>query len=80
MVNCGANFSMGYGGKLCRDYEVVDNEDHRINECIVYKGLNLVGTGRKRDFDMIYSEDKENMVTVIGIVLISGIWSMERTQ
>ena len=53
----------------------MDNEDHRINECIVYKGLNLVGTGRKCDFDMIYSEDKEKMVSVIVIIL--SMWDLE---
>ena len=34
ILNCCANISMGHKGKLCRECGVLDNEHHRINECI----------------------------------------------
>ena len=34
MLDCKANFSMGYGGKMCNECDVEDNENHRLNRML----------------------------------------------
>ena len=75
MLDCRANFSMGYGGKMCRECAVVDDESHRINECRIFKGSNFCDTDEKTDFNMIYSEDAEQIQSVLKVVM--SLWDLE---
>ena len=59
MLDCGANYCMKYGGKDCKVCHVLDNEDHRLNYCSLYKDVNLYDQGTKIDFCGIYSDDLE---------------------
>ena len=40
MLDCRANFSKGYGGKLCEACNVIDDEMHRVNFCQKYYSIN----------------------------------------
>ena len=42
MLDCAANYKHGYGGGNCAQCNVTDDEDHRINNCIRFKGRNLL--------------------------------------
>ena len=74
MLNCKANFSMGNGGNLCRECNVVDNESHRINNCVLYRDLNLFDSDERLDFDLIYS-DGEGMRNMLKVIL--SMWDLE---
>ena len=57
MLQCGANFERSYGGKICKDCAVVD-ENHGINDCSDYETVNLYNCTEKLNFDLIYTEDR----------------------
>ena len=76
MLDCASNFANKYGGKQCKICGVLDDEKHRINECVVYESTNLLRCDSKLDFDDIHSESVENMAKVVTCVL--SIWDLER--
>ena len=57
MLQCASNFSMGYGGKICSQCDMIDDENHRINFCKVWKGTNLADCNDKVAFEDLYSGD-----------------------
>ena len=74
MLQCAANFSMGYGGKNCSKCGVIDNEDHRINNCKVWSDINLFSSSQKIDFSLLYSEDEKESLVVIERILM--MWDL----
>ena len=69
MLNCGANFAKGYGGKCCNNCGTLDDESHRINDCIIYRGTNLYDSGEKLDFGHIYSNNMQQIMKVVEMIL-----------
>ena len=69
MLQCAANFSMGYGGKNCRQCGVLDDEQHRINDCEVWKDINLFTSNEKIDFQLLYSDDEQESMIIVGRIL-----------
>ena len=65
MLQCAANFSSGYGGKLCKKCGVVDDESHRINICTEWKELNLCEQDEKIDFEHIFSDNQNKSMHVV---------------
>ena len=57
MLQCASNFSTGYGGKICSQCDMIDDENHRINFCKVWKGTNLADCNDKVAFEDLYSGD-----------------------
>ena len=64
MLQCASNFSMGYGGKMCGQCNMIDDEDHRINFCKIWRDTNLADCTEKVNFRDLYSE---NMLVSIPI-------------
>ena len=58
MLDCGTNYK-GTMSQACRTCKTLDNEDHRLNDCLVYKENNLVNYLEKCKFDDIYSDNVE---------------------
>ena len=56
MLECGQNFQ-GTLNQLCNRCDTIDNEHHRLNNCIRWRDINLYDTIEKVDFNMIYSND-----------------------
>ena len=75
MLECRANFSSGAGGKMCANCGIIDDENHRMNYCSLYKHVNLHDTDEKVDFCQIHSDDKQQAVKVIRNVL--SMWDLE---
>ena len=73
MLQCAANFKMGYGGKNCEKCGVIDDEDHRINYCSKW-GRNLSKSTEKVDFQDIYSDDRCKSLKVVEKVL--SLWDL----
>ena len=59
---CSKNFKNRNAGGDCRVCEVVDDENHRINQCSSYRDYNLYQSPVKYDFHTNYSEDEEVVV------------------
>ena len=74
MLDCATNYKHGYGGENCRQCNVVDDESHRINDCIKYKEWNLFCSRYKYDFHTIFSNDDECVDRTIEVV--NHIWDL----
>ena len=40
MLDCKTNYAVKYGGKNCLDCNMLDDEAHRINDCVKYSSVN----------------------------------------
>ena len=78
MLQCANNFANKYGGKMCRDCNCVDNEDHRINSCLKWTGRNYSERDDKIIFDDIYSNDVEKCLTVVKSIV--HLWDLENNK
>ena len=74
MLQCASNFSTGYGGKNCGHCGVIDNENHRINNCEIYKEFNLYDSDAKIDYAKLYSECKLESMPVVEKIL--ELWDL----
>ena len=74
MLNCKANFSSGSRNKACNMCSVLDDENHRINDCIKYKETNFYELGEKIDFSQIYSNNLANVIKVVEVIL--KLWDL----
>ena len=72
MLECGANFK-GTSSEDCLTCRVVDNEEHRLNQCIKFRETNFYNDAEKIPFKNIYSED----VSVLHPLLkrIQAVWN-----
>ena len=53
----------------------MDNKCHRITDCVLYRGMNLLDNDERLDFDLICSE-REEMRNVLKEIL--SMWDLER--
>ena len=58
MLECGKNWG-GSVKKICEKCNCIDSENHRLNDCIIWKHHNLYDNHRKVNFDQIYSDDEQ---------------------
>ena len=74
MLQCAANFSCGYKGKNCHECGVIDDENHRVNYCKRWSDRNLSGSDEKLDFVLIYSENHQESMKIIELIL--SLWDL----
>ena len=77
MLECGKNFK-GTMDELCKTCKVIDNENHRLNDCPVYKNVNLVDSQLKVDFKNVFSNDMNVFRPVIK--QIEKIWDVHNAH
>ena len=53
MLWCAKNFKTQFGGQNCQTCGTIDDENHRINECVLYKEKNWHGKEEKVDFNIL---------------------------
>ena len=75
MLKCANNFSTGFKTRECDLCHVLDDEDHRINECEKWRRTNLYDNGGKISFGDIFSDDDEKIDSVIRVIL--SLWDLE---
>ena len=75
MLDCAANFTMKYNGKDCKHCGTLDDENHRVNDCILYRMINLYDSDEKCNFREIYSVNQDRIREVLAIVL--KIWDLQ---
>ena len=78
MLLCNANYSKGVGGKLCTICKVVDDEAHRINDCILFRSTNLYDQAEKCDFECIHNDDPEKALEIVKLIL--KVWDLGNGQ
>ena len=74
MLDCSKNYKTKYKDGKCKTCGVVDDESHRINECVTYKNVNYHGKPEKINFAQIYSSEAETLSKVAGVIL--DIWEL----
>ena len=75
MLDCANNFHYKYKTKNCKECQKIDDEMHRINDCVLYKHVNLFNSRYKFDFQSIYSDEKTTLDRVE--TLIRSIWTLD---
>ena len=74
MLECGKNFK-GTIKETCISCNVIDNENHRLNYCPIYRRVNLFDTQTKVDFSNIFSTDVDILRPVIK--QIEKVWNVQ---
>ena len=69
MLKCRANFSSSFKDKNCPSCKMIDDENHRINQCVLYRSINLYDSSDKINYDWIYSNDLNEVLNVVKIIL-----------
>ena len=75
MLDCSRNFKAGNASPDCCVCKVVDDENHRINECSRFKDYNLYLSPIKYDFHGIFSDDEDTVIRTIEVVM--HVWNLE---
>ena len=75
MLDCAKNFRHKYGGTNCTVCNVLDDENHRINECYRYRELNLYHSRWKYEFRTIFSDDKDAVDRTLQVIV--SLWNLE---
>ena len=75
MLNCAANFKNHYRVVNCERCKVIDDEYHRINDCFLYKDINLYASPLKIDFSFIHSDDGEAVERILETVC--ALWDLK---
>ena len=70
MLECGKNFK-GTMKEMCATCDAIDNEEHRLNECVSFRSTNYLDSDDKIPFHTIYSDDTENVRAIF-----SRIWNV----
>ena len=73
MLECGTNYK-GTLNSQCTTCNTIDNEEHRLNECIRFKEKNFHGTNDKIPFSTIYSDNIEELRALMS--RISQVWNV----
>ena len=74
MLECGKNFK-GTLPEICPACNVIDDEQHRLNNCTRFRTINLCDCTEKLDFNDIYQSD----LTVVKKMIdtIEKVWNMK---
>ena len=73
MLECGKNFK-GSMRETCSKCDVIDDENHRLNHCTIYRNVNLFDTQQKIDFFDVHSTDVNTVKTAIKH--IENVWNV----
>ena len=64
MLECGRNFKMGIS-EICNSCHVLDDENHRLNDCSKYREYNGYNENEKSKFEDIFSNDIDTLRRII---------------
>ena len=74
MLVCGKNFR-GTINNMCPICNTIDNEEHRLNECVNYQSVNYSNSDEKIPFETIYSDDPVVLKTIFE--RINKVWNVK---
>ena len=64
MLECGHNYK-GSMNEKCRRCNTIDDENHRLNHCILYRTTNFYDSREKVNFQNVYSDDINVLRSII---------------
>ena len=73
MLECGKNFR-GSMTETCKECQVLDDENHRLNECPNWRETNLLDRDREVEFCDIFSNDPTKLMHIISH--IQSVWEL----
>ena len=74
MLECANNYKGKYINSTCKKCQVKDDEIHRINDCIIYRSINNHDKHERFDYNLVYSDNAEDMKKVAKEIL--SIWNL----
>ena len=72
MLECGRNYK-GNKPEMCTQCNMLDDENHRLNECVKFRHVNLYDSETRVDFHKIFSNDIETLREIVPI--IQKVWN-----
>ena len=75
MLDCANNYETKYKGKNCQICKCLDDECHRINDCMKFKDVNMFDKSERVDFGKVFESDPETLTSIARTVL--SIWDIE---
>ena len=73
MLTCGVNFK-GTIPEVCRECQLVDNENHRLNQCPQWQDTNFANDDTFVEFTDIFSNNVEKLSPIIQ--RIQKVWEV----
>ena len=73
MLECGKNYK-GTSGNVCRECQIIDDENHRMNHCTKFREMNHCDSETKVNFNLIYSNNFEVLRGIIPE--ITEVWNL----
>ena len=73
MLECGKNYK-GTMSEMCRYCDELDDETHRMNNCMHWDTINRASNNEKIDFHDIYSNEEAVLTEII--VNINNVWEI----
>ena len=64
MLTCGRNFKATMS-EICKECNEIDDEDHRLNECLLWSDTNFRENAIKPKFNEIFSENDATLSEII---------------
>ena len=77
MLECGKNFK-GTMSEMCNLCRKIDDENHRLNDCPIYKNVNFFETQSRVDFADVFSTDINVLRPVIK--RIEKVWNVQNAH
>ena len=77
MLECGKNFKNSIR-EICDTCNVIDDENHRLNHCIVHKKVNFYDANHKVNFSDVFSSDLPTLRAVINE--IEKVWDVKNAH
>ena len=74
MLECAANYKNKYRTKSCKECNTTDDECHRINECKKFTGVNNHQRNQHFDYNLVYSDSKEDLLAAAETIL--KVWDL----
>ena len=72
MLECGTNYK-GTHNHICTACNVIDDEEHRLNHCSLWRDTNCYDDDEKINFESIYSNDVNVLRSIIP--KIESVWN-----
>ena len=77
MLECGINYK-GNRPDRCVSCDVIDDENHRLNDCTLYRDINRCDSDVKFDFNDVYSEDLSVLRHIFDE--ITNVWNLRNAN
>ena len=74
MLECAKNYRNKYKSTICNRCKTEDNEKHRLNNCILYRDLNNYDRLEKFDYNLVYSDQAEELRMAAEAIL--DVWDL----